>query len=677
MKRHKQKSGQVLVLGIIMILILLFAVFLFFDLHNVIRGKMKLETAEQAAALTAARWQAQSLNLIGDLNLLIAAENVLLSDEIAVPDHLHDVPEDKPEERDRKAIQRATARVKALNEMQSRITFIGPMIALISAQQTAKNNGITPIRKSSDTSKGPANLADDFQQYIERLENPTNIYFASDNTVINGYKWYDPYKGLLSEIIGNGVTVRPSAMIMGLEGIQPPYLADADFYAAIIACSKGYPAWCQWRLLNLLTMENVDEFFEGTSWYTPDFSEITFSQQSEIYPLELLRDPENVPDSDYERFRKEAGSFGHNAMSYVKAGIYETSFYLYNRRWNPENTTYTGPIVGDGSPWRRGQYLRGDVDEWALYGGAMAYAECVEKVPGAIPFRSAYGKEKAKRIAAGRDALDTSDKNALIKKRTNSDIQVGGNYTVDKVNSGCVAKPLGKLNGDRNPVAIPVVLPIFERASLIPSQMQLVRIFSYEWPLIEKFILALKDITDAGKTIYDEDVEIPAGAEYMLEALRLIGSKEFRRQGFNPDFTSKSVSNKQLYAIFNKGNHLYHPQTNPTGPGWLQQPVVHLSHGMRLPDEIKTDTLYYYTAAIANGLNLTLEKDEPLYYVPPAGETWIFHEGSYIKTKDGKFSDIMKDDPYQGCGTLPCRCNRKPCTCKGTPSGTNNGPSRL
>ena len=73
MKRHKQKSGQVLVLGIIMILILLFAVFLFFDLHNVIRGKMKLETAEQAAALTAARWQAQSLNLIGDLNLLIAA----------------------------------------------------------------------------------------------------------------------------------------------------------------------------------------------------------------------------------------------------------------------------------------------------------------------------------------------------------------------------------------------------------------------------------------------------------------------------------------------------------------------------------------------------------------------------------------------------------------------------
>ena len=73
-------------MGLVMILILLFAIFFFFDIHNVIRGKMKLETAEQAAALAAARWQAESLNLVGEINLLIATENVLLSENITVPD---------------------------------------------------------------------------------------------------------------------------------------------------------------------------------------------------------------------------------------------------------------------------------------------------------------------------------------------------------------------------------------------------------------------------------------------------------------------------------------------------------------------------------------------------------------------------------------------------------------
>ena len=90
MKCRKKKSGQVLFLGLIMLLVLFFAIFLFFDIHNVIRGKIKLETAEQSAALTAAAWQAKSLNLIGELNLLIAAESVWSNTAIDIPEHIKD-----------------------------------------------------------------------------------------------------------------------------------------------------------------------------------------------------------------------------------------------------------------------------------------------------------------------------------------------------------------------------------------------------------------------------------------------------------------------------------------------------------------------------------------------------------------------------------------------------------
>ena len=67
----KRESGQVLLAGVIMVTVLLLAVLYMFDVHNVIRGKLKMETGQQAAALTGAAWQRNSLNLIGDINIFI------------------------------------------------------------------------------------------------------------------------------------------------------------------------------------------------------------------------------------------------------------------------------------------------------------------------------------------------------------------------------------------------------------------------------------------------------------------------------------------------------------------------------------------------------------------------------------------------------------------------------
>ena len=419
MNSSRKNSGQILVLGIVMILILLFAVFFFFDIHNVIRGKIKLETAEQATALAAARWQAESLNLVGELNLLAATERILLEDTIDIPDAMKD--------EEVSIYTRGAARVRAINEMQSRVTFIGPLVALAAAQQTAKNNGITPVNETGY--KTPQNVADDFEEYQSRLAEENNIYSASSNLNINGYAWKEPYKKLIREIQNNGIAARPSGNVVGIEGVDPSYLADGNLFSAIIACSRGYPAWCQWRLRQLIKMD--DAFFEGTDWYSPDFSYIRFSQQSEIYPLEL--DLNSGITSLYEDFRNAAVAQGHEIIDEKSAAAFRCRFYQYNHRWSPESQTFTGPDVSENSPWRRGIYLRRNVAPYAVYGGATAYAECVEKIPSVMQFRSAYSSDSTKKIAAGQQKLNANSDTALIRKYTGSKVQVGGNYSVDRL----------------------------------------------------------------------------------------------------------------------------------------------------------------------------------------------------------------------------------------------------
>ena len=75
--KRKNQSGQVMLLGITIMVILLLIILYAFDIHNVIRAKLKVEIASQAASLTGANWQMETLNLIGDINLLKASALLL------------------------------------------------------------------------------------------------------------------------------------------------------------------------------------------------------------------------------------------------------------------------------------------------------------------------------------------------------------------------------------------------------------------------------------------------------------------------------------------------------------------------------------------------------------------------------------------------------------------------
>ena len=73
-------------LGVVVLFILLIAVLLLFDLHNGIRAKIKVESAQQAAALAGAGWQRDGLNLIGQMNLLKATVMMTAADSpVAAP----------------------------------------------------------------------------------------------------------------------------------------------------------------------------------------------------------------------------------------------------------------------------------------------------------------------------------------------------------------------------------------------------------------------------------------------------------------------------------------------------------------------------------------------------------------------------------------------------------------
>lgn len=108
------RGGQALFLTTMALLILLFALLWMADVHRIIFVKDRSQNAGDAAALAGARWQASTLNLIGELNLAHAMALVA------------GVPE----------------AVDAITNTQLRVCYTGPMTGVAAAQQGAKLNGM-------------------------------------------------------------------------------------------------------------------------------------------------------------------------------------------------------------------------------------------------------------------------------------------------------------------------------------------------------------------------------------------------------------------------------------------------------------------------------------------------------------------------------------------------------
>ena len=198
------KSGQAIIFLLVVVVIGLFLVIWNFDLHRVVTAKVQTRNAVDAAAMTGARWQGITINMIGELNLIQAAilstefENQLGEPEFVVPEE-----------------------VTELHGLRKRLNYIGPLAAFALAQQAAFDNGAV---------RDPV-LESDLFQLAEELKKSEN----------QGTQPYDnaaeDYAALLEVIIEQGVAAGSY-----VANFPDNPLTDEAFYAGIAQALGG--GWC-------------------------------------------------------------------------------------------------------------------------------------------------------------------------------------------------------------------------------------------------------------------------------------------------------------------------------------------------------------------------------------------------------------------------------------------------
>jgi len=191
---------------LVLLVILVFMVLWNFDVHKILSVKSQTQNAGDAAAVAAARWQAISLNLIGDLNI---AQAVAISESFA-------------------AGGTGTAS-SAISELQARVCYAGPMIAFLASQSAAKMNHMFNN--------------EDYTAYLREHVNTILMDYPSFIT--------EPYPGclvdyanMLEAICNNGIAVGPDNMTLYNDYLGDHYLLNKDFYDAVAT-----RAWC-WFYFN-------------------------------------------------------------------------------------------------------------------------------------------------------------------------------------------------------------------------------------------------------------------------------------------------------------------------------------------------------------------------------------------------------------------------------------------
>ena len=539
-KKYKEQ-GQVLIFAIVILIILLIAILFLFDLHSIIRSKIKLETAEQSAALAAANWQKRSLNLIGEINYAKAADTLL-----------DDIPTIGNSE-----TEQVGSASRTLTEMQSRISFCGPLIAFGAAQQAAKNNGINIY--VSDAQSGYKSVYTDMVNYLIKLDPSSAFYNYGDiEDSPDGYRWRAPYVSMLQHITDQGLVVRPNGRFPGLESIDPPWLDDETLYSAILN-----KMWCNPSLNSIV--KYPDSYWNG-KWYNIDFQHTSFPNESEIYTLGInFSGDQSTLDAALENI----DSIRNDNLEPVNWCVYDSKWSQYNADGVTDNLNYSGPNNDglDTNYWSRGMFLRENLKPSMYYGGAIAYAECYQNIKLMNKYKSKMerplGEDHAYAESDQRSKAAEALQNDIIEKSSVRTLKVGNDSAAGDGNAGAVAKALGALPDGSPPSDAIIVLPLFNQVSLIPSSMQGCRPLRVGFSALEKFLIWLSEVDD----LHNPGSSPPDGTEHYLTALQTLDDPTFRKSGWNNDY----VRNDSDVSIYFGNDYKYNPQTNPAGAGWLQQ----------------------------------------------------------------------------------------------------------
>ncbi len=573
-KNRKSESGQTLLLGVISLVVILLAALVFFDIQNMLRGKVKGQNAADAAAIAGANWQMHSLNLIGELNLVKAA-TVMISDSSpffgigTTPEEYMQYPaaeELDTEEKIKAEIQRVhqeKIRLQSvadlLTEMQTRISFVGPLIGFGAAQQAAKNNGI-------QANTGVGNI---FKKNFVDLIGEDNLY-GNENLapqIINNYAWRAPYQNMLNAIVdandGNawGIAAMPRFEYLGAPQVSfkddnplYPYLVQRSFYTAVNGNN-----WC--ALITFL--DSTDQMELDTSWwrgmectYNPSFigeSEvlplhIDFSQNQEVRygekiqaVLDVLAEKRNLTLTDKVFDRQEPYHYTADETGNVVS---------FNPDRNPDDTDSRSVLpeinwaVFD-NYWSK--YDPANVEYWEIYlsgkfkpgldytSGALSYFEIAQYVPTYTGRHNIAGSFRGIGDASGKNGLGR-DMHEYGKAAAASGNSMKNLST--PVNATASAKPMGTLPGGLSPHEVSMILPVFTNSALIPVALEPppgISMIDVAWfYYLSEFIPLLHEATSLPDAMNRAEKQYPDHVHYyqfFYKALLKINNPDWIRQG--------------------------------------------------------------------------------------------------------------------------------------------------
>lgn len=304
------RRGQALLFLIMAVTILTFLLLWTLDLHRLIGLKTKSQHGGDAAALAAARWQASTLNLIGELNLMKALA----------------LATDNPDA------------VETLTGIQARLCFSGPMAGLIAAQVAAKNNRLYAI----------PDFSEHLQTHASRVRQTYRAAFGNDMLFPEPYPgaWND-YAGMLETAAAHGIAAGPdnAHFLTDRTGDHP--LLNPGFYDAIAGRD-----WC-WFYLHA---PGLLEAYTDYRWW-PDLPAMgsPSTHNSEIFSLGLqprsVSLAQQLDESTLLRAAEDQG-IGMAGFDFESDGTIQTTWYCYDDQvwgsWSQMDTGGDDPFPATG-----------------------------------------------------------------------------------------------------------------------------------------------------------------------------------------------------------------------------------------------------------------------------------------------------------------------------------------
>lgn len=241
------QSGQAILFIAMAVVILLFAALWVADVHRIISVKDRSQNAGDAAALAGARWQASSLNLMGELNLMHA---------LAL------------------ATGNSNA-VDVITNTQLRLCFTGPMTGVAAAQQGAKLNGMY--------------VNDEYTAFVRDHADQVRTSYAA--TIGGASALPEPWPGawaeyadMLDAIADDGVAAGIDNASFYNDPIGGHPLLEIEFYDAIAARD-----WCWF----FRTYPSLLEDYTGYTWWPslppPDPSALSSSELLGLWVVPQIR----------------------------------------------------------------------------------------------------------------------------------------------------------------------------------------------------------------------------------------------------------------------------------------------------------------------------------------------------------------------------------------------------